>query len=230
MGKECRGQALAALAVGLGVAALVAVVVVVIILRGAAPAAPTAASGPGMDELVAGMTLAEFEGVDQLGRPVSRETLEDGWTVLSFGFTHCTLACPIMHGQMFRLAGILDGEPVRLVTISVDPEHDTVERLRAYSETYGVDPDRWRFVRVEPDALARLNAGLGFGLMVDESTKLDLTGGGQMANIIHATRLVLIAPGGEVVGLYRGMEDEGVNDLARDVLARVEAAAPPAAG
>jgi protein SCO1/2 len=216
---------MAAAVVGLGVAALIALVVVLLVLRGGGnQSPPQAAGGPAMEELVAGMELVAFEGVDQLGRPVDRSALETDWTVLSFGFTHCTLACPIMHGQMYRLAGLLEGHPVRLMTISVDPEHDTVERLAEYASTYGVEADRWRFVRVEPDTLGRLNEGLGLGLTIDPSLQLDLSGGGQMANIVHSTRLLLIGPGGEVVGLYRGMEDGGVNDLARDALARAERA------
>ena len=61
------------------------------------------------------------------------------WTVLSFGFTHCTLLCPIMDGQLYRLQGMMDDlDNVQFLTVSVDPEHDTVERLGDYSKQMGV--------------------------------------------------------------------------------------------
>jgi protein SCO1/2 len=61
------------------------------------------------------------------GRPV----------VLNFIYTSCTTICPLS-SQIFEQfqEDLGRGEPVHLVSISIDPEQDTPARLRAYAAQY----------------------------------------------------------------------------------------------
>lgn len=89
----------------------------------------------------AASTLAEVIGDD---RPV----------LLNFVFTSCTTICPPMT-QIFAAAQARLGErraQVRMVSVSIDPDHDTPARLREYAARFEAGP-QWRFVTGSAEAI-----------------------------------------------------------------------------
>ena len=74
------------------------------------------------------------------GQTVSlRSELDDGRPVImNFIFTTCTSICPLSSQTFAEFARRLGAEPdkVHLVSISVDPEQDTPERLREYAKRF----------------------------------------------------------------------------------------------
>ena len=60
-------------------------------------------------------------------------------TVVAFIFTRCHDVCPTITQNLKTAQLSLDGEDVNFISISVDPEYDTPERLAAYTEMHGVD-------------------------------------------------------------------------------------------
>lgn len=69
--------------------------------------------------------------------------LDDGRAVLvHFIFTSCTTVCPMLSHVFAKLQRELgpDAGKVHLVSISIDPEYDTPERLAAYAEKLGAGP------------------------------------------------------------------------------------------
>jgi protein SCO1/2 len=78
------------------------------------------------------------------GRAVSlRQEIADGRpVVLNFIFTTCTSICPISSHSFAELQDRLGtaGTSVQLVSISIDPEQDTPERLREYAKRFGAGP------------------------------------------------------------------------------------------
>ena len=78
-------------------------------------------------------------------------------TVVDFIYTRCETLCLSLGGvfqQMQRrlqLGGRGAGDGVRLLSISFDGAHDTLDRLAAYARGLGADPALWQFARV-PDA------------------------------------------------------------------------------
>ena len=72
------------------------------------------------------------------------EVLNDGRpVVLNFIFTTCTAVCPVISHTLQQLQDKLgnDRDRVHIVSISIDPEQDTVEKLAAYSKKYGAGPE-----------------------------------------------------------------------------------------
>ena len=88
--------------------------------------------------------------VTQDARPVRfyTDVLKDKVVLISFVFTNCDEACPLLM-QTFRevqvLLGDRTGRDVFLVSISVDPETDTPEALKEYGERYRAGPG-WIFL------------------------------------------------------------------------------------
>lgn len=87
--------------------------------------------------------------VDEAGRPVRlRELLAgDEPVMVNFIFTTCQVICPVMSRIFAGVQRELGPEAarVRLVSISIDPEQDTPERLRAYAARFGAGPG-WTFL------------------------------------------------------------------------------------
>lgn len=94
-----------------------------------------------------------FSLTDQHGRTVTDRDLNGRPFLVFFGFTHCPDICPT---TMFEISEILrklgpEGDRMRAVFITVDPERDTPEALKAYMSSF--DP---RIVALtgEPEAIA----------------------------------------------------------------------------
>jgi cytochrome oxidase Cu insertion factor (SCO1/SenC/PrrC family) len=91
---------------------------------------------------------------DQFDRPVRIDQLlaEDRPTLVQFIFTSCTTICPVM-GAVFGGAqnGIAAIAPnYRMVSISIDPEYDTPERLREFAAKQNARRD-WVFLTGRAD-------------------------------------------------------------------------------
>ena len=102
--------------------------------------------------------------VDQDGRATTlRAALDsDAPVMLNFIFTTCTTVCPIMSTgfeQLLRTLGPASAR-VRLVSISIDPDNDTVEALRRYAERYGAGRS-WRLLTGRPEASVAAQRAFG---------------------------------------------------------------------
>jgi protein SCO1/2 len=71
-------------------------------------------------------------------------------TLVSMFYTQCTQACPMLIARIQSIEAKLpteERENLRVLLISMDPEHDTSERLRKAMEEHQIDPQRWKFAR-----------------------------------------------------------------------------------
>ncbi len=111
-------------------------------------------------------TVPDFALIERSERRVTRTSLAGLVWVTSFFYTNCPDICPLQSARMARLQrDFADQRDVRLVSISVDPEHDTPEVLRDYAQRFGADPERWLFLTGDKAAIHRL-AQDGFHLSV----------------------------------------------------------------
>src|SRR6266568_4564246 len=89
-------------------------------------------------------TVPDVELVRDDGKAVRlRQELDDGRpVVLSFIFTSCTTVCPVITATLAQLQRKLGParDHMHLVSISIDPEFDTPERLREYASKFGAGP------------------------------------------------------------------------------------------
>ena len=150
-----------------------------------------------------------FALTDQTGQPVSQETLRGVVWIADFIFTRCAGQCPMMSEQMSRLAQTFREEPsLVLVSLTVDPAHDTPEILARYAAAQAAHPAQWRFLTGDLQAIARLSQA-GFQLALsDEGTAEE--------PITHSRRFVLVDRQGVVRGSYDAAETEAMARLRRD--------------
>lgn len=172
-----------------------------------------------MADIARDLRITPFRGVSHRGEAVDQSIFAGRWTVLSFGFTYCTVACPILHREIHRAAEKLADRGVRFVTISVDPAHDTVEQMHDHVTRWGVRNDAWTFVRVDPPALPPMLEALRMPALTDDTgNMITLPGGATMPNINHPTRFFVIGPMGDVRGLWRGNDPAEVDEMIRWLL------------
>jgi protein SCO1/2 len=152
-----------------------------------------------------------FAFTDQDGRRLTSEDLRGKLVIYTFTYTRCTAPCPQTSATLKALQSDLAavdtaGIPLEYVTISVDPEYDTPERLRAYADALGVDTERWHFVTGAPAALKNV-IGAGFSTYYDRTD-----GGGLTVDPVF----VLVDGWGMVRAFYRTATPDPAT-LARDL-------------
>ena len=156
-------------------------------------------------ELPALGKVPDFKLVEASGRPLTLADLNGQVWIAAFIFTRCAGICPVMSTQMSRLpAG-----NYRLVSFSVDPDHDTPAVLTEYAARYHADRTRWFFVTGEKSALRRL-ATEGFHVPAEDATAAD------SEPILHSAHLVLVDRVGQIRGYYDGTNSDDVHRLLAD--------------
>jgi protein SCO1/2 len=95
----------------------------------------------------------EFSLTDQNGAPVTLTGLRGKVVVVTFIYTRCNQACPLVTEKMASLQAELGPDfdsRVHFVSISVDPEIDTPAVLRVYAKTHGANMAGWSFLTGPP--------------------------------------------------------------------------------
>ena len=129
--------------------------------------------------------------------------------IADFVFTRCAGPCPMLSTRLSKLGRELPPS-VGLLTVAVDSEGDTPERLRVYAKRYGAEADRWVFLRGTPsETYHLLYAGFRLPLSVNPSAP-------EEQRATHSSRFVLIDRGGAIRGYYDGLSDSDNAAIARD--------------
>ncbi len=104
-------------------------------------------------------SIPDVELIDQMGESVSlRSLLEVEHPVaLNFIFTTCTTICPVMTATFAQMRHELGdaGNELRLVSISIDPEYDRPDKLKAYSEQFRAG-EGWDFLTGDSADIVRV--------------------------------------------------------------------------
>ena len=151
--------------------------------------------------------VPEFELTSQHDRLVHSDELSGKIWVADLIFTACSGPCLRMTSQMTRVQeSMKEWDDFRMVSISVDPERDTPERLTWYAEQTLADPDIWIFLTGEMDVIRSL-AVEGLKLVVEKEEG--------SAGILHSDRFVLVDDTGRIRGYYDGTDPDAVDEMIR---------------
>jgi len=114
---------------------------------------------------------------------------------------------------MLRLQSLLKVDPlwqeVRLVSVSVDPEHDTPQVLAAYARQHRAEETHWRFLTGTREAIWKISKD-SFKLAVADNVP------DARMPIVHSSRFVLVDRQGMIRGYYDGMEQQTLDEIIRD--------------
>jgi protein SCO1 len=192
-----------------------ALVLMLLLGLGALALAGRRPSPPALAPLPVLYAIPPFALTNQDQRLVSLADLRGQVWVADIIFTRCPGPCPTLTRQMSELQSLLPpSAPVKLVTLTADPSHDTPEVLREYGRRFGARYDRWWFLTGEPRALANLAID-GFKFVAAAKPPEERTSPADL--FVHSTCFILVDQAGRARGVYYGQDPEMKERLARDI-------------
>lgn len=164
-------------------------------------------------------TLSDIRLVNQLGDSVSLSDLHDKIIIADFFFTHCPTICPGMTMNMKRLqesihngqrVGDRTNKKVHFLSFSIDPERDSVERLKYWADRFQVDPEQWWLLSGDKKTI--------YDFAINEIKLGTVDGYGVDTSFIHSDKFVLIDSSRHVRGFYDGLDSTDLADLSNDLI------------
>jgi protein SCO1/2 len=114
-----------------------------------------------------------FEFTNQNGERVTNKTMDGKVYVLEFFFTSCGTICPKMNKSMLQIQGKYGlNREFGIISISIDPETDTVETLNKHAQELGISMKNWHLLTGDKTTIYKL-ANNGFNLFVGENPELE---------------------------------------------------------
>src|SRR6056297_3645955 len=154
--------------------------------------------------------LSRFVLTERSGKSVSSEDLAGHPYVISFFFSTCPASCVSQNQKLKALQDQFEGQGVRFVAISVDPETDTPEKLREYAARFGADKDQWLFMTGDLTYIRRVGVEI-FMQPIDQK--------------FHTERFVLVDPKGEIEGFYNWPEEKQFQRLQEKIREMIDQSA-----
>jgi protein SCO1/2 len=164
-------------------------------------------------------TTKNIHLVNQLGDSVSLYDQQGKIIILDFFFTSCGSICPKLTNNMSKLQRSfskggnerkkIDTSIVQFMSISVDPQRDSVAVLQDYANKMNVSSDNWWLLTGNRDSIYKF----AFEEMKVDSFSMEPVN----PDFIHTSRYVLIDKKMQVRGYYNGLDSASLLKLAKDV-------------
>jgi protein SCO1/2 len=157
--------------------------------------------------------VGAFSLVDETGQPFTDAAMRGKVSIVSFIFTRCDTICPVTAMKVERIQEkTFDvGDKIKLVSFSVDPTHDTPDRLAAFGKMYRAKPERWRFVTGPHDKVYTLIEG---AFMTSMMRLPDKPSG--VPDIAHGGYFLLVDQNLHIRGKYDSDRIHQLDDLMHD--------------
>ena len=149
--------------------------------------------------------VPSFSLINFDGSVITEKQLDNKISIVSFIFTQCEGACPIMSENMSILQErFASSNDIQFLSITTDPDYDTLEVLNDYSSNYS-NKNNWYFLRGNIIDVIELSEK-GFFL----SAALLPAG--------HSTRLVLVDKQLNIRKYYEGTIESNIFELQSDIV------------
>jgi protein SCO1 len=157
---------------------------------------PGSSAQGAQDNAAAAGSLTDTKLIDQNGQTVWLASLKGKLLVVDFIYTSCPGPCLMETAKLTNVAAGLGadlGWKASIVSITVDPEHDSPARLREYAQEQGADKKGWYFLTGSAADVDRALAG--FKMFREK---------GPDGSVGHLVDMLLVGPDGREVRDYDG--------------------------
>jgi len=156
--------------------------------------------------------IRPFQFTTQDGQAYTEENVKGKVFIAAYFFTTCKGICPRMNYNLKSVYDQLKDEPdFLLLSHTCDPETDSVQQLKKYTDSLGIDTRKWIFLTGRKDSLynmARLSYTIDDPANNVKSVEDDF---------LHTQFWALVDRNGDVIRIYDGLEDREVQGLVKDV-------------
>jgi len=155
-------------------------------------------------------TELPFRLTSQWGSDFTIDSVRGKIHVVDFFFATCRSICPEMSKRMSRLQKkYAKDDSLLFMSITVNPQQDTVEALAAYARLYEAIRGKWYLLTGNRDTIYHL-ARKSYLINAEEDESAE-------QGFIHSELFVLLDPEGHIRGFYDGTSDEDVQRLENDL-------------
>ncbi len=152
-----------------------------------------------------------FSFTNQDGIVFTDKEVEGKVYVAEFFFTTCPGICPIMNNNMKIVYNeFKENKDFLILSYTCDPERDSVQRLKHYSDSLGVDTQKWIFLTGRKDSLYT-TARLSYTIDDPANNLRNL-----QDDFLHTQFWALVNQKGEVKKIYDGLKESEIKALIRD--------------
>ena len=149
--------------------------------------------------------IPEFKFVERSGKIFGKQEMLCKVNIVNFFFTTCPGPCPLMNAKVAELyKKYITSVKVQFISISVDPQRDSLTVLQRYAARFAVNDQRWLFLR-GPQAEVQQLSEKGFMLAAD-----GLPG-------LHSTKLVVVDAQGFIRGYFDSFNEASIQLLTTQV-------------
>lgn len=163
----------------------------------------------------------DFSLTDQSGKTITLADLKGRPWVASFIFTRCITQCPQMCSKIRDMLKEINKEqpnPVRFVTITIDPRHDSLEKIQEFAKIFGADSKQWLFLTGSEETINQL-VRHGFKVAAWENFGTARLPGMEFAHSMH---LIHVDENGKILGRYESQNDLDLHTLQRVLEGKIE--------
>ncbi|MCS7046391.1 MAG: SCO family protein [Gemmataceae bacterium] len=120
---------------------------------------------PSVSRLPVIRSAPDFQLIDANNQAVTLSQFRGKAVLVAFFFTTCSGTCPATTARLGKVQEALAKDErlkdsFHLISITLDPQRDTTEKLRNYQRLYDVDPRTWSFLTGTADDIRQLLAAL----------------------------------------------------------------------
>lgn len=154
--------------------------------------------------------IPSFKMQNQMGKEMTEQDFMGKIYVADFFFSTCPGVCKVMAKEMKSVQNqTKEMQDVQLISFSVDPETDSVARLKEYGEIVGAIPEKWYLMTGKYENVFDL-AQKKYHISALKDAKAD-------GGIFHDERLILVDKRGRVRGFYHIKDSVKMVELIQDI-------------
>lgn len=153
--------------------------------------------------------IPNFSFVNQNGNIINQESVNNRIYIANFFFTSCPSICIDLTKNLKLVQDAFDANDILILSHSVDPKIDSVERLKKYEEINDVNGKNWFFLRGNINEIIKM-AQLGYFAIASIDNHIE-------NSLIHTENIVLVDSESRIRGVYNGTSQLEMSYLISDI-------------
>jgi|TARA_B100001094_G_scaffold256432_1_gene255617 protein SCO1/2 len=153
--------------------------------------------------------IPDFSFINQNGETITQEDVYNKIYVANFFFTSCPSICIDLTKNLKLVQDAFDASDVIILSHSVDPKIDSIERLKKYEEINNINGKNWFFLRGNMSEIIKM-AQLGYFAIASVDNHIE-------NSLIHTENIVLVDTESRIRGVYNGTSQLEMSYLINDI-------------